>query len=182
MIITKCHCGLWAPLRRYNAVGEPGACELSGLGSGWGTILGGPDRIESQDDVAIGRAVIPCYVADMEPIYSDHTRLDERSLALHQLVAKKLLADPRLLDRARANVRRWQESNGSPSLALAEWEQILTGPAEEIARLLVERSEAATRLRQSTPFTGILTEPERLAIYESYSARAYHPGRQPNIG
>lgn len=118
----------------------------------------------------------------MEPVYSDHSRLDERSLALHQLVARKLLADPLLLDRARANVRRWQESHGSPSLALAEWEQILTGPVDEIAGLLVERSEMATRLRQSTPFTGILTEPERLAIYESYSTRTYHPGRQPNIG
>jgi len=118
----------------------------------------------------------------MEPIYSDHRRLDERSLALHQLVARKLLGDPFLLDKARANVRRWQESHGSPSLALAEWEQILAGPADEIARLLVEQSERATRLRQSTPFTGILTEPERLAIYESYSTRTYYPGRQPHLG
>jgi hypothetical protein len=103
----------------------------------------------------------------MEPIYCDHARLDERSLALHQLVAKKLLADPILVERARANGRRWQKSHGRLSLALAEWEQILTGPGDEIARFLMERSETATRLRQSTPFTGILTEPERLAIYES---------------
>jgi len=127
-------------------------------------------------------AVNLCYNGEMEPIYSDHRRLDERSLALHQLVARKLLGDPFLLDKARANVRRWQESHGSPSLALAEWEQILAGPADEIARLLVEQSERATRLRQSTPFTGILTEPERLAIYESYSTRTYYPGRQPHLG
>jgi hypothetical protein len=42
----------------------------------------------------------------MGRIYSDHTRLDERSLALHRLVARKVLADPTLLDKARANVRR----------------------------------------------------------------------------
>jgi hypothetical protein len=117
----------------------------------------------------------------MQSIYSDHSRLDERSLALHRLVAEKLLDDPALLDRARGNLRRWQESNGSPSPALAEWQQILTGTADQVARFLVERSERATRLRQSSPFTGILSEPERLAIYESHSARTYHPGRQSNL-
>jgi hypothetical protein len=118
----------------------------------------------------------------MVPIYSDHTRLDERSLALHQLVAQKVLAVPALLGKARANVRRWQESHGSPSFALAEWEQILSGPVDQVAEFLVERSERATRLRQSSPFTGILTEAERLAIYESHSARTRHPGGKPNLG
>jgi len=118
----------------------------------------------------------------MQPIDSDHRRLDERSLALHRRVAEKVLDEPALLDKARANVRRWQENNGRVSLALAEWEQILTGTADQVARFLVERSETATRLRQSSPFTGILTEAERLAIYESHSARTYHPGRQPDLG
>jgi hypothetical protein len=118
----------------------------------------------------------------MEPIYSDHSRLDERSLALHRLVAEKVLANPALLDKARGNVRRWQESHSSSSLALAEWEQILTGTPDQVARFLAERSEKATRLRQSSPFTGILTEPERLAIYESHSTRTYHSGRQSNLG
>jgi hypothetical protein len=99
--------------------------------------------------------------------FSGWAGVDERSLALHQRVAEKLLDDPALLDRARGNVRRWQESNDTPSLALAEWQQILTGSADQVARFLVERSEKATRLRQSSPFSGILTEPERLAIYES---------------
>ncbi len=99
---------------------------------------------------------------------SDHSRLDERSLALHRLVAQKALAGPALLDKARGNLRRWREANGSPSLALAEWEQILSSPVEQVLAFLVERSERATRLRQSSPFCGILTEAERCAIYESY--------------
>ena len=65
---------------------------------------------------------------NLEAVYSDHIRLDERSLALHRLIARKVLADPALLDKARANLRRWQESGDSPSLAFAEWAQILTGP------------------------------------------------------
>lgn len=118
----------------------------------------------------------------MEPAYSDHSRLDERSLAMHKLVARKVLADPALLDKARENVRRWQQTDGGPSLALSEWERILSGPAAQVAQFMEERSERAARLRQSSPFVGILTETERQSIYESYSARTYHPGRQPNRG
>jgi hypothetical protein len=103
---------------------------------------------------------------------SDHARLDERSLALHRRVAEKILADPTLLGRARENVRRWQAASATPSFALAEWESILDRPVEEIAALLTERSERANRLRQSSPFAGILTETERRAIYESYAK--YH--------
>jgi hypothetical protein len=122
------------------------------------------------------------YSGCVEPVHSDHSRLDERSLAMHQLIAAKVQADPALLDKARENVRRWQESDGSPKLALAEWEQILSGPVNQVAQFLAERSERATRLRQSSPFAGILTEAERRAIYESYSTRTYHPGSQPNLG
>jgi len=66
----------------------------------------------------------------MQTVHSDHSRLDERSLAMHQLIATKVQADPALLDKARENVRRWQASDGSPKLALAEWEQILDGPPQ----------------------------------------------------
>ena len=51
----------------------------------------------------------------MEGIYSDHSHLDERSLALHQLIAARVLADPALLDKARANLRRWQQMEAARS-------------------------------------------------------------------
>jgi hypothetical protein len=118
----------------------------------------------------------------MEPFYSDHGRLDARSLALHQLVAEKVQAAPALLDKARENVRRWQETSGTATPALAEWAQILADPIDQIVALLAERSERATRLRQSSPFAGILTEAERRAIYGSYAARTYYPRREPHFG
>ena len=114
-------------------------------------------------------------------VTSDHSRIDERSLAMHRLVAEKLASDPSLIDLARTNVHRWQASYDVRSPALAEWEQILEGSIADILALLVDRSENATRLRQSSPFAGILTEAERKAIYESYSARTYHPGGQPHL-
>lgn len=103
---------------------------------------------------------------------SDHIRLDERSLALHRLVAQKVQANPVLLDKARGGIRRWQAANESPSLALAEWEQILSAPVDQVAAFLVERSERATRLRQSSPFAGILTEAERRAIFDAHDRPA----------
>jgi hypothetical protein len=63
----------------------------------------------------------------MESFYSDHRRLEERSLALHRLVAQKIEASPALLDKARDNLRRWQQANASPSPALAEWARIMCG-------------------------------------------------------
>jgi hypothetical protein len=118
----------------------------------------------------------------MDPIFSDHSRVNERSLAMHRLVAEKLRADPALLGRAMENLHRWQKTEGSPSLTFAEWEGILGGPATQVAQFLEERSERATRLRQSSPFAGILTDAERQAIYESYSTRTYYLGREPSLG
>jgi hypothetical protein len=120
-------------------------------------------------------------VSIMESSYSDHRRLDERSLALHRLIAKKIEASPALLDKARDNLHRWQQASASPSPALAEWEQVIRGPIHQVIALLIQPSERATRLRQSSPFCGILTDAERRAIYESYSARAYHPRGKPDI-
>ncbi len=51
-----------------------------------------------------------------------------------------------------------------------EWQAILDGPHEGVVACLRERSERATRLRQSSPFAGLLTQRERRAIYESFPA------------
>jgi hypothetical protein len=85
-----------------------------------------------------------------------------------RIVAQKVQANPALLDKARENIRRWQQASDSPSLALAEWAQILSAPVDQVAAFLVERSQKATRLRQSSPFAGILTEAERSAVFESF--------------
>ena len=100
--------------------------------------------------------------------HSDHQRLDERSLALHAAVAAKLQRDPALIERARANLSRWRAwLNGN---WMDAWQLILDGPLEGVVACLKERSERATRLRQSSPFAGLLTQQERRAIYESFPA------------
>ena len=113
----------------------------------------------------------------MQIVHSDHNRLDERSLAMHRPVTAKVQADPALLDDARENARRWQASDGRPKLALAEWEHILEGPVSQITQFIAERSERATRLRQSSWLAGILTEAERRTIYETYGTLYNQGGR-----
>ncbi len=106
--------------------------------------------------------------------YTRHVRshdwIDRRSLALHEAVAAKLEKDPALLGVARANVKRWLEVH--PAAALVEWEQLLDrAPLSRVLALLRSPDEDAARLRQSSPFAGVLTPGERLAILRQYDSR-----------
>jgi hypothetical protein len=104
-------------------------------------------------------------------VYSSHRVLDARSLALHCLVARKIAADPSLLDVARRNLARWRRNaRGAAPKYLDEWDDILGLPWPRVAALLTEQSERAVRLRQSSPFAGVLTPAERRRIYEAFRA------------
>lgn len=103
--------------------------------------------------------------------YSDHRILDARSLAMHCKIAQKIARDPKLLNKAKANVERWSAKSKSPRPQyLREWEQILERPWPQIAELITSMSEDATRLRSSSPFAGVLTADERDQIYEAFRA------------
>ncbi len=101
--------------------------------------------------------------------YSSHALSDARSLAMHARIVAKINRDPALLALARANLVRWAAvGTGGALPAHAEWRQILQWEWDAIAALLLEQSEWAVRLRQSTPFTGILHAKERWAIHEAF--------------
>lgn len=91
---------------------------------------------------------------------------------MHARVAEKLAGEPALLDVARRNLQRWL--GRSPQPALLEWQELIDSLSlEELLILLRSPDERAARLRQSSPFAGILTPAERrkiLADYESQSA------------
>jgi hypothetical protein len=99
-----------------------------------------------------------------------HQWIDQRSLALHEAVAAKLEAHPQLLDVARQNLERWLQQN--PATAVREWRRILDStPLPEVVVLLRSSSEEAARLRQSSPFAGLLTTEERRTIMGAYESR-----------
>jgi hypothetical protein len=99
-----------------------------------------------------------------------HQWIDQRSLALHDAVAAKLETDPALLEIARDNLRRWISS--APRPPWLEWQQVLDAtPFHELLALLRSTSDRAARLRQSSPFAGVLTPAERRALFDEHGSR-----------
>jgi hypothetical protein len=89
--------------------------------------------------------------------------MDEVSLELARHVADRLRAQPELLAVARENLLRWSQRNaGAPSLlrCYAEWQDILARPLEEICGVLCAETAEGQRLRQNSPFAGILSPAE----------------------
>ena len=109
--------------------------------------------------------------ADGLPVdrYSDHRILDARSLAMHCKIVQKISHDPRLLEKAKANLSRWSANiDGPKPRYLNDWQEILERPWPTIAEMMTSMSEDATRLRSSSPFAGILSEEEREQIYAAF--------------
>ena len=103
--------------------------------------------------------------------WSDHSLHDARSLALHTKIAWKISQEPSLLEKARENLAdmRSRHDPDDMPLYIEEWEQILTLDWQKVAAFLIAVTEDAIRLRSSSPFTGILTQEERLRIFEAFS-------------
>jgi hypothetical protein len=102
-----------------------------------------------------------------------HDWIDERSLALDRQIAEKLRAQPALLERAHATLDRWiaQSQAGVPAVLL-EWQDCLARLSfEDLLALLTSGDERARRLRQSSPFCGILSPEERLEVFKEYETR-----------
>lgn len=90
---------------------------------------------------------------------------------MHAVIARKIERDPKLLQIARSNVERWStQRNDERPTWLDEWRELLNQPWENIAALITEPSENGARLRQSSPFAGILTNQERWRIHEAFRA------------
>lgn len=96
---------------------------------------------------------------------------EERSIEMHAEIARRLRAEPGLLDSVR---RRLDESLASglmhPGYA-ARWKELIARPLDELCAALVDPSEEARALRQSTPFVGILDAPTRWRIWREVGER-----------
>lgn len=102
----------------------------------------------------------------------DHRLIDERGAAFDRLIAAKLRSDLTLLKKARANLSHWLRNADLRSTPdLIEWQHLLKRPLPELLAVLESTDERAIRLRQSSPFCGILTPSERLAIIREYHRR-----------
>jgi hypothetical protein len=97
-----------------------------------------------------------------------HQEIDARSLAMARAIVKKIDADPQHvgLEHAWEVCRRWNLRRSSA--VVSEWLEILEKPWPEIRSILLDEGERGKRLRQSSPFTGILSNRERWQIYREY--------------
>jgi hypothetical protein len=98
-----------------------------------------------------------------------HSDIDRRSLDLARAVVATIDADPARqgLIHARATCDRWRrEINDTP--AIREWADILAGPWERVRSVLLDESEEGRRLRQNSPFAGVLAPRVRWDIYRRH--------------
>jgi hypothetical protein len=95
-----------------------------------------------------------------------HAIIDRVNAAQDRLIASRLRRDRQILRRARMNLRRWTaRERNRVRPAFIQWGRILTClSVNEFADFLVSDTPLARRLRQSSPFAGVLTESERRRI------------------
>lgn len=127
---------------------------------------------------AAGLRAVVRYEAPTQPLPAGalkHRIIEARSLAMHCLMAQKIERDPALLDHVRQTLQTWRarygddgDVGGDRPRVLDEWQAILAEPWPVIAALITDAGERATRLRQSTPFAGVLSLDERERVYAAF--------------
>ena len=93
----------------------------------------------------------------------NHEVQDSISLELARRIASGLPQHPEWIDFARANLERWSRLNyNAPSLLRCydEWKKLLQHGVVEICAALTAETEEGQRLRQNSPFAGVLSPDE----------------------
>lgn len=100
-----------------------------------------------------------------------HRVAEERSAAYHRAIAGQLGDRPEILENARKRVATWLGAEEGAPFYARKWADVLSGDASSIAAFLVERSDLADELRQSSPFAGALPPQERWRIWRETRER-----------
>jgi hypothetical protein len=98
-----------------------------------------------------------------------HEIQDRASLEMARRIAAGLPEHPEWIELARGNLDRWTRQNADALSLLrnyAEWRELLGLPVEEICSLLTAETDEGQRLRQNSPFTGVLSAKEVWEIKE----------------
>lgn len=92
---------------------------------------------------------------------------EARSLALHRAIAEHLERDAqRVREIAIHNLQVMSAAHtaGHSGAYLDAWDDLLVSGGEELAKMLVSTDQVARDLRQASPFSGVLSEEERLCV------------------
>ncbi len=102
-----------------------------------------------------------------------HSHRENQSLAMHRRIADLMKRDSEaVLGKAVRNLHEWIGSQqGTAPEVFQEWLELLRRMSpREIADFIVSECEEAVRMRQSSPFAGVLTPQEVWAIKRSHEA------------
>ncbi|HVC70847.1 MAG TPA: helix-turn-helix domain-containing protein [Acidimicrobiales bacterium] len=110
---------------------------------------------------------------DIETLRTRTGRLTKdqlRSLWLGHAVAGKLVLDPEgVLAKARENLELQRtRARGRASHWLVEWDKLLEGPIGDVLVALTSPVPRSRELRQNSPFSGVLSEDERLCALGAF--------------
>ena len=107
-------------------------------------------------------------VRELPPVRS-HQWVDFVDLMMHRAIARKIRREPKLFNRARRNIARWEKRNRGCSQPLREWKEILrANEMTEVLRLITRANDEGDRMRQCSPFVGVLTQDEVRKIWARY--------------
>lgn len=99
-----------------------------------------------------------------------HEHQDRVSLEIHRIIAAGLPTRPEWMAMARENLARWMARNADPpglTRGYREWLGILDrSTVGEACAILTAQTDEGQRLRQNTPFVGMLTAREVWGIKE----------------
>jgi hypothetical protein len=92
-----------------------------------------------------------------------HESHDAVGLVIAQRIARDLGTHPEWIELAKSNLDRWSSRNRNALSLLScyqEWRELLQRPAGEIASILLAQTDQGQRLRQNSPFAGVLSPSE----------------------
>lgn len=94
--------------------------------------------------------------------------IDANLLAVHQRIAKKLIAQPDLVDIAAQKLEDRFQSGLCYRSVYLNWQGLIEMRSDmhELVEQMCEESEMMNKLRRQSPFVGILDEQEREAFFE----------------
>jgi hypothetical protein len=98
-----------------------------------------------------------------------HSLADERSLALHREVARRLRAEPGLLEPARARVAEWRRTGATHEAYREAWQSILAQGLSAVLEVLEDPGERGQALRQASPFAYVIPPRERWRLLRQVS-------------
>lgn len=91
-----------------------------------------------------------------------HRLAELRGLAYHRAVARRL--GPDVVADARDRLQRRRAAGRGHPTSLSRWERLLDRSPSEIAAAICADDDDGRALRQTSPFAGTLTEPERRRV------------------